>query len=123
MTTDAPGVPDWTPPAWLYAMMNTMLRTPGIQRVVGESTVLISFSGRRSGTRYTTPITYPPDGNEIQVITNRFRTWWGNLQDEPEVELRLAGATVAGRASLSVVDEDQALAIIPQLVIISITLV
>lgn len=51
MTADAPEVPDWTPPSWLNAMMRTMLRTPGLERLVGKSVALISFTGRKSGTR------------------------------------------------------------------------
>ena len=103
MTTEAPELPSWTPPSWLNSMMKVMLHTPGLQRVVGQAIALLSFTGRRSGTRYTTPITYLRDGDEVVVITKRFRTWWKNLQDEPQVELRLAGATFAvGRAWRSV---------------------
>lgn len=153
MSTDAPEVPTWTPPPWLNATMKLMLRTPGVQRVVGRAIALLSFTGRRSGTRYTTPITYLRDGDEVLLITKRVRTWWKNLQDEPAVRLRLAGEEVAGRASLAVgdpaalpdlvrflqhhqrdakaynititdgvVDEDGARAVLPQLVIITVTL-
>ncbi len=153
MTTEAPELPSWTPPSWLNSMMKVMLHTPGLQRVVGQAIALLSFTGRRSGTRYTTPITYLRDGDEVVVITKRFRTWWKNLQDEPQVELRLAGTTLRGRASLAVgepaglptlvrflehhqrdaqaygititdghVDEAEARAVLPHLVIITILL-
>lgn len=152
MTDQTPTMPDWTPPRWLNAMMSGMLRTPGLQRLVGRTVALITVTGRTTGRRYTTPVTYDRDGDTVVILTKRPRTWWRNLPSRPEVELRLAGTTVRGRAHVSVddpeclpdlvsylqhrprdakfygitvtdghVDEDDARAVLPHLVVITVT--
>jgi deazaflavin-dependent oxidoreductase (nitroreductase family) len=80
--------------------MVLMLRTPGLQRLVGRSTGLITFTGRKTGTRYTTPVTYTRTDGRVIITGHQSRTWWRNLGDQPRVELRLAGHTVTGEAHL-----------------------
>lgn len=152
MTRRTPAIPSWTPPPWLNAMMAAMLRTPGLQRLVGRTTALITVTGRTTGRRYTTPVTYDRVGDTVVILTKRPRTWWRNLPSRPEVELRLAGTTVQGRAHVSVddperlpdlvsflkhrrgdakaygiavtdghVDEDDARAVLPHIVVITVT--
>ncbi len=106
MTNEARTVPDRTPPSWLNAMMAAMLRTPGLERLVGRTIALLTFTGRRTGTRYTTPVTYYRDGDTVVILTKRWRTWWRNLVSMPEVELRLAGHQVRGRADVAVDDTE-----------------
>jgi hypothetical protein len=98
-------VPTWKPPGWMNAAMRAFLRTPGLQSWLGRSIALISWTGRRSGRRYTTPVSYHRRDRQVTVLTKRFRPWWRNFADRPEVELRLAGETVRGRARASVGDE------------------
>lgn len=154
MRTDAPQVSTWTPPRWLNVLMTAMLRTPGLQRVIGRTIALITVTGRTTGRRYTTPVTYDRDGDTVTVLTKTFRTWWRNLDASPAVDLRLAGRRYRGRARASVgdpatlpqfvaflehrrrdarfygitftdeghVDQRQAAAVLPDLVIITVTL-
>ncbi len=103
MSTDIT-IPRWTPPAWLNTMMTAMLRTPGLQRLVGRTTALITVTGRTTGTRYTTPVTYLRDGDMVTIVTKTFRTWWRNLEANPDVQLRLAGRQYHGRAQASIGD-------------------
>jgi deazaflavin-dependent oxidoreductase (nitroreductase family) len=88
------------PPRWLNTLMAGMLRTPGLQRLVGKGTALLSFTGRRSGTEYTTPISYAWSGDRVLMIAHVSRQWWRNLADNPGVRLRLAGKDVAGTATV-----------------------
>ena len=108
MTTDTITIPTWTPPLWLNAGMKLMLRTPGLQRFLGRAIALVTFTGRRSGRSYTTPVTYARHGDTVIVITKKFRKWWRNFEERPEVQLRLAGRTFTGRAKASVGDEREA---------------
>ena len=78
--------------------MRLMLRTPGLQRLTGRSTALLTFTGRKSGKSYTTPITYVADDGRVILTCNERRQWWRNLADRPAVTLRLAGRTVTGQA-------------------------
>jgi hypothetical protein len=89
-------------PAWLNAMMTLFLKTPLLQTAIGKQLALLSFSGRRSGRRYTIPISYGKRGSSILILTEKSRSWWRNFEDEPAVELRLAGKTVKGKAEAHV---------------------
>ena len=154
MTTETLTVPTRTPPKWLNGMMSVLLRTPGLQNWIGESIAIITFTGRRTGKSYSTPVTYYREGDTVIVLSKKFRTWWRNFLEEPQVELRLKGRTFPGRAHVGIGDEadlralvtflenrrmdakaygvtltregrirqDQARAILPQIVIIRITL-
>ena len=101
-----PDVPTWTPPAWLNRMMIWFLKTPLLEKWIGRSTALITFKGRRSGKRYTTPVTYVRTGDEVIILSKRFRVWWRNLIDIPKVALRLAGDNVLGVAEVMPPDDD-----------------
>lgn len=90
--------PPFTPPGWLNAVTRTVLRTPGLERLVGRSTALITFTGRTTGRSYTTPVTYTRRGERVIMTAHPSRQWWRNLQAHPQVELRLAGVVVGGTA-------------------------
>ena len=105
MSGDEVRVPTWKPPKWVNTFVKAMLHTPGVQRLVGSNVALITVTGRRSGRRITTPVSYNRQAGAVIVLTKRVRTWWLNLFEQPEVELRLAGHTFRGRARPSVADE------------------
>jgi deazaflavin-dependent oxidoreductase (nitroreductase family) len=105
MTTETLTLPTWTPPKWLNALMKLMLHTPVVQGWIGETIALITFTGRRTGMSYTTPVTYYREGDTVIVITKKPRNWWRNLLEHPEVELRLKGRTFEGHARASVGSE------------------
>jgi deazaflavin-dependent oxidoreductase (nitroreductase family) len=81
--------------------MRLMLRTPGIQRLVGRSTALLTFVGRTSGKSYTTPISYARHGDRVLLTCHESRQWWRNLDSNPRVELRLAGTHRPGIATVA----------------------
>ncbi|HEU4539636.1 MAG TPA: nitroreductase family deazaflavin-dependent oxidoreductase [Jiangellaceae bacterium] len=100
MNTDAVTVPSAAPPRWVNNMVRMALRTPGLQRLIGRGLALITVTGRKTGTRYTTPVSYYRDHDAVLVITKRGRTWWRNLETNADVELRLAGEKWRGRAQI-----------------------
>ncbi len=95
---------DWTPPKGVNRMMSTVLRLPLVHSVMSKSLMLISFTGKKSGKQYTTPVGYYRDGKRILIVTKRFRAWWQNFVAPAPVTLRLQGRDVAGTA-LSIADE------------------
>ncbi len=86
--------------------MTWMLKTPGLQRLAGRGTALITFIGRRSGRSITTPVSYVEFDGEIVVTCHRTRQWWRNLAANPDVELRLAGRERRGIATVIEDPED-----------------
>jgi len=70
------------------------LRTP--LHIFMGNTMLITFTGCKTGKKYTTPVGYIRTGDCLWVLSSRDRTWWRNLRDGAEVSLRLHGKEVTG---------------------------
>jgi deazaflavin-dependent oxidoreductase (nitroreductase family) len=76
--------------------------------LVSGGMLLITFTGRKTGRQYTTPVGYYREGNVLWVITSRARTWWRNLRGGAEVTLRLRGRDVQAHAET--LEEESAVA-------------
>lgn len=98
--------PNPSPPAALNATMKLLLRTPFLQNVLGKYLALLSFTGRRSGKRYTIPIGFRQTGDFVLLLTKRTFNWWQNFEDEPHVQLRIAGRTLNGTARARIATGD-----------------
>ncbi len=83
-----------------------LLRSPA-HRVLSGKYVLVSFTGRRSGRRYSTPVAYAQEGDTVWVSTDS--RWWRNLVGDAPVQLRLRGHAVDGVATV-ITDETEAVA-------------
>jgi deazaflavin-dependent oxidoreductase (nitroreductase family) len=88
----------WTPSPNMNRFMSTMLRLPVLHRMLSGSMLLITFTGRKSGKTYTTPVSYVQDGQTVYILTKRFRKWWHNFRDAAPVTLHLRGHDVHGTA-------------------------
>lgn len=78
---------NWVPTAILCSPLH---------RVLSGKRLLLSFTGRRSGTRYATPVNYLPRGSELLITTDS--RWWHNLDGGAPVSLRLRGRQVQATA-------------------------
>ncbi len=83
------------PPAWLNKIMTFILRSP-FHRLVSNSLMLISFTGRKSGKQITTPVSRIDDENGYKFFVAS--PWWRNLRGGTAVELLVAGRRVAATA-------------------------
>ena len=101
-------LPEDVPPRWANSLMKWALTTPGLQGMIGQGVALLTFTGRRSGTQYTIPVSYDRDRDTVTVITKRVRDWWHNFESPAEVRVRLAGREYAGTATIR--DDDNVLA-------------
>ena len=70
--------------------MRLLLRSP-LHVLVSGSLMLITYTGRRSGRRYSTPVRYLRRGDVIRCFTTTESRWWRNLRDGAEVSLRIRG--------------------------------
>lgn len=95
-----------TIPPWLNRTMRFLLRSPA-HGLVSKSVLLITFTGRKSGKTYTTPVDYSQDGDLVSIFTHA--AWWKNLSGGAPVTLRLRGRDVRGHAE-PVADDKQAVA-------------
>lgn len=64
--------------------------------------MLIHVTGRRTGRRYTIPVGYQRDADDLTVMISKARrkSWWRNYLDSAPVEVRLGGRELRGRAEV-----------------------
>ncbi|MDQ3855308.1 MAG: nitroreductase family deazaflavin-dependent oxidoreductase [Chloroflexota bacterium] len=81
-------------------LVRVLLRSP-LGKWLGRSLLLLTYTGRRSGQRYTIPVGYVRNGDTLVVMSPRTRVWWRNLRSGAPVSVRLAGRELRGRGTLS----------------------
>ena len=87
----------------MNAVPNLLLRSP-LHGLMGAKVLLLGFTGRKSGRRYTTPMSYVRVGDEIFMSTEA--PWWRNLVGGKPVEVRLRGKTRTGLAEALANEQD-----------------
>jgi F420H(2)-dependent quinone reductase len=82
------------------AVVAPMIRSPRLTRVVGRSFAMVTYTGRRSGGTFTTPVFYSRKGDNvtIRVAMADQKQWWRNFSDGGPISLLLAGVEHQGRA-------------------------
>jgi len=96
-------------PESLFAIINPVMRmllSSPIHGLWSGSLMLITFTGRKSGRQFTTPVRYIKTGETIRCFTARENQWWRNLRSPAEVHLRIRGKTI--RYEAQAVHEDAA---------------
>ena len=89
---------------WFNPIMSWMLSSP-LHFIVSKNIMLMTYTGRKSGKSYTTPMNYLEMNGGLYTNSYRDRAWWRNLRGGAEVTLRLRGEDVPAHAE---VIEDQA---------------
>jgi deazaflavin-dependent oxidoreductase (nitroreductase family) len=83
-----------------------LLRSP-LHLLGDQHTIILTVTGRKSGKRYTFPVSYLRDGDTLVVMTHRERTWWKNLQGgSTPVVVYVDGHDLPARAEIAT-DLDQ----------------
>jgi len=59
--------------------------------------MLITYTGRKSGMKYSIPVNYVQDGNVFLTTSLQRRKWWRNLRGGTLVRLRLRGDDVQAK--------------------------
>jgi deazaflavin-dependent oxidoreductase (nitroreductase family) len=80
-------------------LIRLILSSP-LHAMMSKSTLLVHFTGRRSGKQYTTPVNYTQQGNLIRITIQRERVWWRNFKDRPETAITLRGQRHTGTAKV-----------------------
>ena len=81
-------------------IVKALLRSP-LHRIASGSLTLLHFTGRKSGRRYTTPLSYVRKRDTVWLLSAHSTRWWMNLRggDAP-VALEIARTTYTGKARL-----------------------
>jgi len=84
-----------TIPPYVNSAMKFVLRSP-VHGMVSKSILLITFTRRKSGKTYTTPVSYSQSDDQVTIFTHA--DWWKNLRSGKLVTLRLQGRELQGLA-------------------------
>ena len=79
--------------------MTWILRSP-FHGLLSNGIMLITISGCKTGRKFTMPVGYYHEGNDLWVITSRDRTWWRNLREGAAVDLLIKRKPVRAMAGL-----------------------
>jgi hypothetical protein len=90
--TDKPGTsvaPAMRAQGLVNLAVRGLLRTPGLSRVTGRRLVTLYVAGRKSGRRYTVPVSYLAQGDDLLIGTSSGRA--RNLRAGEPVAFRFKG--------------------------------
>lgn len=82
---------------WFNPLIKWLLRSP-LHFFASKNTMLMTYTGRKSGRQYTTPMNYLRIGEAYYTISSRDRVWWRSLRGGAAVVLRLQGRDVPAQA-------------------------
>ena len=92
-----------TIPPFLNKVMSTIVRSP-LHGMVSKSIMLITFTGRKSGKTYSTPISYTQNDDVVTAFTHA--KWARNLEGGAPVTLTIKNKAVQGQATVVSDDKD-----------------
>lgn len=76
-------------------IVRALLHSP-LHGLLSRAVMLITVTGRHTGTRYTLPVQYARQANTVYVFSPGDRRWWRNLNDGGPVTLRIGSETLTG---------------------------
>ena len=79
------------------ALATTILRSPW-HKMRSNQLLLLTFTGRKSGKEFTTPLRYVQDGDTLRMTV--VYPWWKNLVEEATVRILLRGKIRVGTAEV-----------------------
>jgi hypothetical protein len=83
------------PPEFMNTLMKTLLRSP-FHGLMSKNVMLVTFTGRKTGKQYSTPVSYMPYQGDIVFFTTS--RWWQNLDGGKPIVMRIEGRDTRGIA-------------------------
>jgi deazaflavin-dependent oxidoreductase (nitroreductase family) len=74
---------------WVNLLVRGLLRTPGFCRIIGNRLVTVHVVGRKSGRRYSVPVAYVRQGDDLLIGTSF--AWGRNLRTGDTVAMKFKG--------------------------------
>jgi len=87
------------PQGWFNPIVRFILRSP-LHGIMSSSTMLLTYTGRKSGKQYTLPIGYLRQDDSLTTISSRSRVWWRNLRGGADVTVLLQGKQYKARGEV-----------------------
>lgn len=94
---------------WYNPLVTWLLHSP-LRGLMDRSTLLLTYTGRRSGRAFTLPISYAQHGDRVRLITRKGKPWLKSVAAGAPVTLWLRGQACAGWAAAVPADDAALLA-------------
>ena len=88
-------------------IMQWLLRSP-LHGLLSKNTLLLTYTGRRSGKGYSVPVNYVREEDDVWIVSRSERVWWRNFRQSAPVTVRLQGKKRSGYAQTMTAPEDVA---------------
>jgi deazaflavin-dependent oxidoreductase (nitroreductase family) len=88
-------------------LFEALLRSP-LHSLVSNRLLLITFTGRKSGQEFTTPVAYDREGDTLALTSTTDSDWWRNLRGGQPVSVHLRGERRRAIAELTEDSEEVA---------------
>ena len=84
----------------LNPVMRCLLRSP-LHGITSHNIGIVHFTGRKSGRKLNTPLSYTREGSIVRLLSNQSTRWWLNFRgDGVKVEMEIARQRYPGTAVL-----------------------
>ncbi|MCB1706136.1 MAG: nitroreductase family deazaflavin-dependent oxidoreductase [Halioglobus sp.] len=84
----------------LNPLMRGLLRSP-LHAITSRNIAVLHFTGRKSGRKLSTPLSYTREGDTVRLLSNRSTRWWLNFRGgKAPVEMEIARQRHPGTALL-----------------------
>jgi hypothetical protein len=82
---------------WFNPIIKFLLLSP-LHGLFSRGILLLTYTGRRSGRKISTPLSYTKENNDYLIVALRRRIWWRNFQTRAPVTIRVRGKDLSGNA-------------------------
>ncbi|WP_415973276.1 nitroreductase/quinone reductase family protein [Rhodococcus sp. 077-4] len=82
-------------------VFTVVMKAPVLDRVLGRSMGILTYTGRKSGKKFSLPVAYRRTGDHVKVgvAMPDKKNWWRNFEnDGGRVDVDLGGVHHSGRA-------------------------
>lgn len=76
----------------INVVVRLLLKSP-LHGLMSGNLMLINYTGRSSGKKYSTPVRYARSGDVIRCFTAQEVQWWRNVKANPELTLVVSGVS------------------------------
>src|SRR4030042_5393218 len=91
-----------------YNSITVWLLQSSLQGMFSGNTMVVGYTGRKSGKTYHLPVDYLRVGETLLTISYKSRTWWRNLRGGAPVTILLQGQDI--NAHSEVIEDEQGVA-------------
>jgi hypothetical protein len=93
--------------AALNPLVHALLRSP-IHGIASANLCVFHYTGRRSGRRFTTPLSFMREDSMVRLLSSHNTRWWNNFLDGPvDVEIDIERKTYRAKAQTLVEDSPE----------------